>query len=102
VLLVGGKFDVKAVLGLEFVVFSCAVRLYADHHRTGRFEIGLQPREIDGLCGAAGGVVARVEIKDDGLSLKVGQAYRATAAARKVERGREVSEGKFSHIDALV
>ncbi len=47
----------------------------------------VQPREVDGLLGAARGVRARIEEQHEFLAGEVGQRDRAAAVARQVEAG---------------
>src|SRR5690606_22186854 len=62
-------------------------------HRAGRLELGPLLREADGLLGAAGGVVARVEVEYHDLPRVIGERDRSTAVPRQGDFRRRVANG---------
>ena len=79
-----------------------AIRGNADDRGAGGGELGAQPVEVDGLGGAAGGVVLGIEVDYDRLALQVVEMRPAAAVGRQFEIGRHVALNQFLNHIALV
>src|SRR5271169_3842406 len=84
---IGGENERQAVLFLELVVRGDRILGDADNDSARATVIRERIAKPAGLCGAARGVVLRVEIQNDFFAAELGEAHTALAVGRQGEIG---------------
>jgi hypothetical protein len=90
----------KVVLLLELHVLRLAVGRDAEHDGTCALELGVRVADPLGLHRAAGSVVLGIEVEDDRLAAKIGEADALTGVGRCAEVGCRLALG--DHVRSVV